>query len=441
MTLSFQVVAQVVESEKSQRLLLSECNSLREQVQQLANHNKKLKEQHLLKIKSPKVSTQGEQTYTQSNFLKSLKSNTIFKLNKVFFTSWAITIQGYRSNADSNTNNSFAGDHNKALEQLHGHTVSLLERCKTADVASIVELYAALQKATLADFENATDERGNQSPQSRPIIKSTHDDSELAQKAQKKTNFAYEDPDYASPSNICTAPSCTRCLVRSNSDSLALPNQPFYLHNHGAETESFEDQRGTLNSQGTCHSVQSFDNNAYIEVELKPGKQFQVSQQNFPSSQEPRALQSFDRSKKLRDSRNNYENAVIQPNLYDHLENSSMLNTNPVFSASHSNKSFHDLKESSSVLGSENLAVSKSTSSNENKGISTQEPKHNKKSKPATVQPQILKQDRHRNSSKTSSPIPGIDNIQRGYIGNSSKKKKYSRSASTSGKLYFSNRN
>jgi len=37
-----------MESEKSQRLLLSECNSLRQQVQQLANHNRKLKEQHLL---------------------------------------------------------------------------------------------------------------------------------------------------------------------------------------------------------------------------------------------------------------------------------------------------------------------------------------------------------------------------------------------------------
>ena len=43
-----QVVSQVVESEKSQRLLLSECNSLRQQVQQLANNNRKLKEQHLL---------------------------------------------------------------------------------------------------------------------------------------------------------------------------------------------------------------------------------------------------------------------------------------------------------------------------------------------------------------------------------------------------------
>ena len=53
------VVAQVMESEKSQRLLLSECNSLRQQVQQLANHNRKLKEQHLLN-NSPSSSLSSE---------------------------------------------------------------------------------------------------------------------------------------------------------------------------------------------------------------------------------------------------------------------------------------------------------------------------------------------------------------------------------------------
>ena len=47
---AFQVVAQVMESEKSQRLLLSECSSLRMQVQTLATHNKKLKEQKVLSI-------------------------------------------------------------------------------------------------------------------------------------------------------------------------------------------------------------------------------------------------------------------------------------------------------------------------------------------------------------------------------------------------------
>lgn len=328
-----------------------------------------------------------------------------------------------RSNADRNQK--------EALKHLHGNTASLLDQYDSADVASIVELYAALQRATLTDFENPDDELKNRSFPSPHLNQVSHSKSKVNRKNPKNSDTVFEDPDYASPSSICTAPSCTRCLVRSNSDSHVLGSQVHHHHNHLVTQEAVEDPRETLNSQSTCHSVQSFDNNSYLEVELKPGKNFQISPNEFRSNRESNTSLSFDRNRKSSHSHNHYENAFVNQNSTSYSSNENLQKQESVLPFSQSYDSYRGLKSFQSIPNrspKSGAVFPTSGPTNHNPILTQQADQRNKLTNDSSKN---SKQYQSKQSPTTSSSTPDIDNFRR--QNSSFKMKKYSRSASTSG--------
>ena len=310
------------------------------------------------------------------------------------------------------------GNPKEALTQLHGHNVPLLDQYKTLDVASIVGLYASLQKETLNDIKapefcekddqnnlNSSDGYVEGIPAARTVSN---------QKLSEGGNI-YEDPDYALPSNICTSPSCTRCLYHSLTDSQDALHQADHNASGSLSISQHNDCIGSLKSD-TSSSL-CYDNNSYVEVELKPGPVDASDSDVFSST-----VSKFSPNSKLRHSRHHYTNISIKS---PKSNRPSSLEVDDVLSSQSLLSGHGDRKDPPNFVQSP-----------------LQSPKSFREQTQRGIEP-VRKSRAENLHSESSSPHPKSEtnifkNASTGVNKNrqimtSLKKKKYSRSVSTSG--------
>ena len=299
----------------------------------------------------------------------------------------------------------------EALQQLHGHSVPLLESYKTFDIASIVELYAALQKETLTDISSPAPASGQSSSLTQQKAgflreQATSRAGNISHKREESDRTVYEDPDYASPSNICAAPSCTRCITGSHSSSKG-DHCNSQLHDEvptGVPEVSRLRNRRSSETSNSSKDVHCFDNNSYVEVEIKSGRSLQNSLASSVEDQAP----YYVRQNKLGRPHNDYTNVSIISS-QDYLSNMALdEDSSEVF--------LPDMKNNTSnYQRSPPVALANSPASSSRKTLSTSSNEH----KTDTTDSQLYKETKMQYSQRTKL---------------NSRPKKYSRSSSTSGK-------
>ena len=315
----------------------------------------------------------------------------------------------------------------------------MLERYKTFDIASIVELYAALQKETLTDVSSPTavHEQNNFPAEQRTGSLNEHASKQFAtvsHKGQENDKNVYEDPDYASPSSICAAPSCTRCITGANSDYKS-DRCDSHLHQQpdSAISSEISDQRNRRSSETSSGSkdVHCFDNNSYVEVEIKSGKSLQNSQTSSVEDFQPNYFARQNKSC----LQNDYTNVNAQ--LGKDCPSSLTLDedTSGVFlpDVTRENK-----RQQQSIPTS--VTISPALSSQKSLFLDT--PKEKKKAGTPDSQTQEGK-SQYKFQRAKSKKVAAKPTFNSGYhrfptsSSNSSRLKKYSRSSSASGTLLF----
>nr|CAB3262484.1 uncharacterized protein LOC100179876 [Phallusia mammillata] len=284
------VASQIAQSEMMQRRLHSECINLRRQVQQLTSCNQKLNDS--TPLHGHNVQSQGEapmEKVPSGHAIASRESS----------------VPGSMPNLHSSTNQHFS----EALMAQFGASIDEvsrrdLTRIKSEEMATIIELYNALQRHT------------GSSPRSQPSPPEISGDPVVPVQEPHPLGVIHEQSpnqsDYATPSSVCATQSCTCCDSRA-SGAGSKPSS-------GGKRECKSASPGRDSSKKLSHSrvaklnkstrsserSQSFDNNAYIEVELKNYEKPAAD----PVETQDAPKVNFRRDTRLRRSHNHYMNVT-----------------------------------------------------------------------------------------------------------------------------------
>ncbi|XP_078488823.1 uncharacterized protein LOC100179876 isoform X2 [Ciona intestinalis] len=253
------VAAQVVQSELIQRQLQSECFNLKRQVDNLSKYNKILQKQNETSF------SEVEKEHGKNN-------------RQVLIEDFNDPMRDLHSSVERKSKNGLTDKiFTKAMGRLQSSTnTEDSNPYKATDVATVVELYSALQKSTVSDVN------------SEPIKTHSFLNSDNALVASLNVIHEHPEPhttndhaDYATPSSKCALQSCSSCSQRhsisskpplspprSSGDS---PEQRKEICKKMNNRKLFKIKKST--SGNNLENCQSFDNNSYIEVELRRYKE------------------------------------------------------------------------------------------------------------------------------------------------------------------------
>nr|XP_018668815.1 uncharacterized protein LOC100179876 isoform X3 [Ciona intestinalis] len=254
------VAAQVVQSELIQRQLQSECFNLKRQVDNLSKYNKILQKQNETSfsgVEKEHGKNNRQVLIEDSNDPMRDLHSSVERKPKNGLTDKIFTKAMGRLQSSPNTEDS--------------------DPYKATDVATVVELYSALQKSTVSDVNSEqikTPNIPNSDNASVGSLNIIHEHPE-----PYTTN---EHADYATPSSKCALQSCSSCPQRHSSSS-----KPPLSPSRSCSGESLEQRKESCKktnnrklfkikkstSGSNLENSQSFDNNSYIEVELRRYKE------------------------------------------------------------------------------------------------------------------------------------------------------------------------
>ncbi|CAK8674741.1 unnamed protein product [Clavelina lepadiformis] len=321
------VAAMVAQSEESQRRLQSECANLKHQIQQLITHNKMLREQQIIQSNQPSPNSPmtggfpgNHGGFSQSEHNKQVGTPTN-QTNAEFFR---------------NLHSGVAGSHQNGLVN------ECQKNYQPSDIAAIVDLYAALQKSTLTDLGFAT--QSENSPRNGYPMNEHHPNPfpslQVIQEHPERRHHRQHHPenhaDYASPSSLCATNSCP-CESRPSGE--LTPCRTRECKEHVVYSPTRKETQGTafpFNPQQASSKPmglqdgdgrQSFDNNSYVEVELKRYQKADegLDQARHPSSEHFNhiASEKVRRDYRLRASHNHY--SQVSPKTVEQRRPSSLV--------------------------------------------------------------------------------------------------------------------